>query len=453
MKEEKGRENNFDLYSTITDIKNRQDILQKNIYVIAQSHLLQQQNIEKMNAKLKFLILQNHYDEVKKRIFRKFSSGQKIKVGFAVIYSATFTAQKVFELMVDDDLFEPIIIVLRGTGEDEHYLQITFNKTYEELREKYPNYVNKGYDFDKNICIDYTDQLDLIYVTSSIDSLLPSEYQARYLITKNLLPFHVPFSIFSSNHTTEIFKLETYNTYWKVFLENRLTYFNCLPHHYIDGANLVITGYPKLDYLAECHITKRTRKRIIIALQYVISTWKNRPFGSFFEYQHILKKIPYLFPDIDFVFRPHPFLEKSLEEKWGKEKTKVYFDKLISYKNVIISREGDYSHIFMNSDAMIHDCESFMAGYLYTNKPVCSIHSPIDISERFTEFGKMCFDQHYFASEPSEIIDFIKNVVVDGNDIKYESRKKFAKELMYNFPNAASAIIKHIKEELGVVCS
>ena len=66
------------------------------------------------------------------------------------------------------------------------------------------------------------------------------------------------------------------------------------------------------------------------------------------------------------------------------------------------------------------------------------------------DFGEKCFEQHYHAKEPSEIIDFIKNVVIDENDIKFESRKSFANSLMCNFPNAAIAITKYIKDNLRI---
>jgi len=319
------------------------------------------------------------------------------------------------------------------------------------MKDEFGSYVISGYDLDTGSSIDYSDQLDLIYVTCPYEVMLLPEYQAEYLITKSILPFHVPYSLFTSNHTLNVYSTNTYNTFWKIFIDSNITLKYAISHHIINCQNLVVTGYPKLDSLYEIKKNYRIRKKVIFAFSFAIKEHEGYPAGSFLHYARFITKLPTLFPEIDFVFRPHPLLKFSLMQEWGEGRTEKYFKTLLSHKNITLSTEGDYSSLFMNSDALIHDCESFLAGYLYTFKPVLSIHQKSNIDTIFSEFGKKCFECHYYAKSFEEIINFIQNTVINGVDPLKEKREKFAKEhLMVNYPNAGKAIVEYIKDELNI---
>ena len=64
--------------------------------------------------------------------------------------------------------------------------------------------------------------------------------------------------------------------------------------------------------------------------------------------------------------------------------------------------------------------------------------------------GRQCMDQYYHAKTRQDIIDFIENVVIKGNDPKKEQREAFVKnELKANYPHAADTMI-NIKKELKI---
>jgi hypothetical protein len=116
--------------------------------------------------------------------------------------------------------------------------------------------------------------------------------------------------------------------------------------------------------------------------------------------------------------------------------------------NVIYSEKGDYFEEFAKSDALIDDCGSYLVEYFYTKRPQCYLlKTPSDIQSKFVELGQKCLSNCYIAYEEKEILAFIENVVINGNDPKRESRIQFAEnEVMYNYPNVAMAIINELKQ-------
>lgn len=65
--------------------------------------------------------------------------------------------------------------------------------------------------------------------------------------------------------------------------------------------------------------------------------------------------------------------------------------------------------------------------------------------------GQQCMNQYYHAFEEKDIIDFIQNVVIDGNDTLKSQRVDFVRnELKVNYPNASDVVINKIKEVLKI---
>ena len=80
--------------------------------------------------------------------------------------------------------------------------------------------------------------------------------------------------------------------------------------------------------------------------------------------------------------------------------------------------------LFMNSDAMIHDCGSFTAEYLYTQRPVMFYtHDRKAVEKQLNELGMAALDAHYIGGSADDIESFIKDVVIGENDPKVSARK------------------------------
>jgi CDP-glycerol glycerophosphotransferase (TagB/SpsB family) len=240
------------------------------------------------------------------------------------------------------------------------------------------------------------------------------------------------------------------NFAWKVFVENQACYDEYRQYGPIKGKNVSLVGYCKLDEYSKQKEIKLDRKRIILAPHHSIinDTKKYLYLSNFLEYADLFLNLPKKYPEIDFIFRPHPLLFERLSRDtfWGEEKTQAYFKELISNPNVIYSDGDFYYDIFMNSDAMIHDCGSFVAEYLVTGHPCCYM---LRDYTQFTQFGIECLDYYYKAFNEKDILDFIDNVVIGGIDVQKGERECFVdKYIKINYPDVSGKIIKEIKDAI-----
>jgi hypothetical protein len=114
-------------------------------------------------------------------------------------------------------------------------------------------------------------------------------------------------------------------------------------------------------------------------------------------------------------------------------------------------KEKDFE-LFANSDAMIHDCSSFIGEYLFTGKPCCyMLKSMKDIKKVMNPMGVKCMENYYKAFDRKDILKFIDDVVVAGQDPMKEARERFCQEeLKFNYPHATDTVLDTIKTTLGI---
>ena len=131
------------------------------------------------------------------------------------------------------------------------------------------------------------------------------------------------------------------------------------------------------------------------------------------------------------------------EGYWTNNQVQEYIEK-IKQNGMIYSVGGDYFDIFVNSDAIIHDCSSFVVEYLYTGKPCCFMAKK-NYKKIFSSLGKSCLKNYYLAFNTQQIIEFIQNVVIDEKDKLKQKRELYAtKCLAVNYPNVSKRILEEI---------
>ena len=246
----------------------------------------------------------------------------------------------------------------------------------------------------------------------------------------------------------ENLKSEAFSYFWKIFAENEYVLKLAQKYEIIKGQNIVVSGSPKMDKLANIKVQEKSKKMIIIAPHHTIDD-DEKSVGGFLQYSDILLQLPKKYPNINFVFRPHPLLFENLRTKyWGREKSEKYLAELLSNDNVSYSTEGDYLKLFVESDALIHDCGSFCAEYLYTGKPCAYLYKKgINPDAILTDFGKKCIDSHYLIKIPREIEKFIEDVIINGDDYLKNKRKDFVeKSITVNYPSSTDYIMKNLWE-------
>lgn len=394
---------------------------------------------------------------LRKRVSEK---NQKIKVAFLVTLDNRFSAKPLFEKMLRDDLFAPFIVIIPTVswGEKFHMME----RAYERFVGLYgKDYVFNSYDDTQKTFIDYSSGVDIAVFDNPYEANETSEqYTIAFYAEKQILPIYINYAMISDRFWSKdhIIAAESLALCWKVFTETKETFRDFCRYAILKGKNVVLSGYCKIDALAQIEKKKSDRKKIILAPHHTVIS-PHLPLSNFLTYYDFFLELPQKYPQIDWVFRPHPrfiavlsgdtWYEKPVEG-WGRERVEAYIKKISSFPNVEYQEGGDYYETFVNSDAMIHDCASFVMEYLYTGHPgLYLLRSKETMREVFKPIGQRCLEHYYQAFNAQDIIDFIDNVVLKENDPMKDKRIKFAKEeIMINYPHVADFILKYLKEQL-----
>ena len=277
------------------------------------------------------------------------------------------------------------------------------------------------------------------------DEMVNELHGIKYLSTKTVLPVYISYGCLADKYCCNVTipLLET-SLFWKVFADNKYSVKDYKKYELSKGKNVTCTGYVKMDNLSKIQETPHSRKNVIIAPHHTINN-PALPLSNFLTYYDFILELPERYPEIQFVFRPHPLLFINLvnEKIWTAEQLEAYKNKL-KEKGIIYSYGGNYFDVFVNSDAIIHDCSSFIVEYLYTGKPCCFVGNS-HFKSIFSKLGKACLKNYYVAFDKEQIISFIENVIINEKDTLKETRKQFAENnIKLNYPNVSKIILKEI---------
>lgn len=377
---------------------------------------------------------------------------EKIKVAFLHMYATDCQNLCIFEAMINSDFFDPYFIVNPDVFRSYDNLIFQYNRTIKNLKEKYGSErVICGYDTDTKVFFDFTKDFDLMTTNNPYDIMAHKYFTIKYWGKRGIPVFYISyFYMGRCKVTEENFRLPQFNYIWKIFVENNSTVEIARKTELLKGKNVVLSGYPKLDEYYKLKDRSNGKKIVILAPHHTINDSATTSTGSFLEYYDILKRLPGLFPDLFFVFRPHPLLFENLKQYWNKEEIDNWLNEFLMNKNTSYSTEGNYLQLFKDSTALIHDCGSYAAEYMYTGKPCAFMYKKsFNLGKSFTPFGKECIENHYALKTESDFIKFIQEVVIGENDIRKIRRLEFANDkVMVNYPNATVFIMDDIKSTI-----
>ena len=359
---------------------------------------------------------------------------ETIKCVIIALYDSTWKFDKLYELLKINPLFEPIILVCPIIDHGEDHMIKEMNNCFNSLCGKNYNVI-KSYD-DKSKCyIDLRKDLkpDIIFYTNPYKGLIDNRYYIDNF--QDLLTIYLPYYFNGAIDNEHAYNLELHKIVWRYYVETDFHKFNAYNYLKIRKGNIKVTGYPGIDKFLDKTYKPTYKwknknnklKRIIWAPHQTIeAVWKVN-YSCFLSYSDFMLKMAKKYENqAQWVFKPHPLLRGRLIKKWGEEKTNNYYKEWEMLPNTTIET-GEYSDLFLTSDALIHDCGSFIIEYLYLNKPVMRTFNDIDPKEMFNEFGLECIDMHYKAYNEQDIEHFIQNVI-DGVDPMKEAREKFYQE-------------------------
>lgn len=394
---------------------------------------------------------QKSNDRLVKKLKKRIERQGKVRVAFLVVLDSVFPAAKLYERMLEDAFYEPFIVVIPDIARGEANMRFLLDKTQHVLSRKYAG-VMSSYDAQTESFIDISGKCDLCISANPYSAMTHEYYTVEYLQRQGTLSLYVSYGYMPDYYGRDhIMNLPSLNRCWRVFADTRENYEEAKQYTVVRGRNVVLSGYCKMDALADVQERKRERKRIIIAPHHTVAR-PDLPLSNFLTYAEFFQKIPSLYPDIDWVFRPHPYLYSALcqDQVWGKERTARYFEALQSFPNLSWQDGGDYFDTFVHSDALIHDCSSFLVEYMFTGHPTCyMLRGEDEIDAVFTTLGKNCLEHCYKAFNEQHILDFIDRVVLAEDDPHQIRRMQYVDQhLKLHYPHVTEFILNHIKAEL-----
>ncbi len=385
------------------------------------------------------------------------SGGGPVRTLFLVSSPAMFPARPLFEAMRRDPSFDARIAVVPDLRWPGHPPETAMEEAERELGAAFPGALlpplRRGADgFWPDVLADF----DLAVFPSPYD-LSNYRYNPSRADDAGVLGISVNYSFSTSVYGYKFWGLQNHAYFWKMFFECDATAREYAEHSVLNGRNGEIVGYVKMDALASARPWPRNgnRKRVLICPHHSVEGGANDmlALSNFRRYADYFLALPANHPELDFVFRPHPFLFTVLSHpsKWGPQKVSDWIASMKANPNVRWSDEGDYFPAFASCDAIVHDCGSFLAEWFYTGKPCCfMLKDPADIDAKFAPLGKECLSHCYLAYDEAAIETFLRNVVIGGSDPKAAARDAFRKTIMVNHPHAADTALAKIGWELGM---
>lgn len=372
---------------------------------------------------------------IKRRVIKK----QKVKVCFFVIHRSVWKLDNLYKLMEKDERYDPVIVVCPYTVGSETEQKEELSLTFDFFKARNYNVISS---YDENngwLDVNHIINPDVVFFTNPHNITLP---QYRWSNFRDRLTCYVPYhhqidsgqwkSQWNSPFHLSMWRLFYINSFHKQLAKIKMANM---------GRNVWITGYPGTESFYINNIDNKTtsispwkpstgKKKIIWAPHHTIVYDPILGVSTFLEISDLMVEISKKFSEkVMFAFKPHPILKNKLynHPDWGKEKTDNYY-KYWSEANNCQLEEGDYIELFKNSDAMIHDSGSFLAEYLYLNKPVFYFVNN-STRDRFNEFGHKCLNA-CFNGGVSDVEKFILDIINDDDYMQLDREKFIHDELL-----------------------
>lgn len=399
-------------------------------------------------------IYRKRYD----RVLNELKDKPVITVGFQVIHCSIWKYNRVFQLMNQDPLFNPVIFVCPYLRVDRVQMLKEMDATFEEMYSKGYNVI-KTYNKKNDNWIDIKSELspDIVFYSVPYD-YTKDEYRIHHFTES--LSCYVPYLFTTNGKEAKNYDGPFHNLVWRNFYETEIHKQYAQKYARNRGDNVVISGHPGIDdflFPSLDSITDpwplKNHKRIIWAPHHTIDgQGQGLNYSTFTKYHSVFKEIAIEYTDeVQIAFKPHPMLKEKLykDEDWGKARTDDYYQSWKDMENGLLEQSG-YIDLFLTSDALIHDCSSFMVEYLSTRKPVLYLMHDDNVADRLHEFGKIALDKHYKSNNIGEIRSFIDNQVLQSDDFMYPIRAEFVSEFLKqgNGSSASENIIEYLINEI-----
>lgn len=383
------------------------------------------------------------------RLIREKGRKEKVRVVFLAMNVSMWKFDGLFRLLQKHPRFHPIVVSAMRPNE-------SYEEQLEDQSQMEAFFKGQGFEFYRGLNVETgkwtpleTFAPDIIFYTQPYNGITSREY--FFHKQQGVLFCYLPYA-FETTTEKWTYNNPYQNFAWKVFLPTHFHVSDAQSVSFIKAKNCVETGYPTADEYANTVVgesawrkTFSNCKKIIWAPHHSIEERELYGSSSFLEYFEVMLEIAEKFKSFSvFAFKPHPMLKTRLYRMWGAEKTDAYYSRWENLENGFFV-PGSYRDLFLESDALIHDCGSFTVEYLYTGKPTMFLMRQNRTANE-SKFGKLAISMHYLGHSKTEVEAFIEDVVLHGSDTIKQEREKFCKE--YLLPEEGRSVALNILEEM-----
>lgn len=370
------------------------------------------------------------------RIIERVRKEGRCRVLFIASSLPMWRYQQLVKLMIADGRFDVRISIIpfkAYTAEDRR-------RDSEQLMQHFV-----GANFPAEITEDFTQlkrdfKPDMIVYPQPYDTSYEDE-AANWLQNRDCLIVHTPYSVPLSEYEWYI-NIPMHNLAWRFYIASEIHADVCRRIADNRGENTVIIGEPHADEFKEALTADpwkkiddgKPRKKLIWAPHFSIVSYNMFDRPDFNWSYKIMQELAIKHKDtLQIAFKPHPRLKAELYKhpEWGPKRTEEFYNFWAESENTQLET-GDFVELFKSSDAMVHNCGSFTAEYLFTGKPVGYITRNLDgIKADMNDFGRACQDAHYTLDSEAALCQFIEQTVLNGNDPMQSEREATLRRILY----------------------
>lgn len=355
-----------------------------------------------------------------------------LNVAFQVTCMSKWKADSLLALMQWHPAFNPVVWFVPNLGNEGHQMKHELPRCMDYFREMgvpVCRYANAG-DFPPAECP------DIVFPSEPYNVGVFDAPYNRGLLDR--LFCFLPYGFTSTNSGLNYNQVINNGAVY-AFLENESSYRTACRLMNNGGRNAVCTGQPMADsflFPREPHpqVWKDCgcgHKRVIWAPHWSIAddtVWLR--FGTFLKTGEVMLELAREHAgDMQFAFKPHPNLYSALckHPEWGKERTDAFYRAWAEMPNTQLET-GEYAALFMQSDAMVHDCGSFIQEYLFADKP-CMYLQEGGGYQGYSDMAADCLNAYHRGLLREEIEEFLQ-MVLRGEDPKAAVRRELRKKYL-----------------------
>lgn len=348
------------------------------------------------------------------RLVRQKSHLPKLKVAFVVLTESSWKLEPLLRRMEADKAFDTAIVVTPLLSLDENLRRVEQENTRSYFE-------RRG---DRSAVLTRAQELqefdpDVVFLTNPHKLTHPDFYDRLF---KNKLCCYVPYThgVDQYHGNQDQYNKPFHNAIWRIYAPHEVSKQVYQAVSFRKGQNVVVTGYPACEPLLSQAPTgtsvwkaqPREKLKVIWAPHHTIDA-PELPYANFLRYADAFVELAERHKnEVQWALKPHPLLKSKLLDHadWGKERTERFFEYWNSADHCQLE-EGGYADLFLQSDAMIHDSASFLAEYLYLDKPVQFLQGVDNIHDFFNAFGSDAFDACSHAREFSDVEVFLEGLI------------------------------------------